>query len=348
MRLLKMCIKRSGLYNYIYKKRMKEKLKRNIGKKCAYIVGTTAHNNLGDHAISIAELKYVKNYFTDYYLFEIEDREVFKYLLPLKEIISCDDIIFLHGGGNVGTEYIDHEIIRRTIIKTFPEQRIVIFPQTFDFRNNRNDRKELNKSAKIYNSHNRLLFMFREKYSYESAIEKIKSDKCILTPDIVLSLTLSNSSVNKDTVFICIRNDVEAITPIILRESIIEECKSKNEKVEIIDTVYKEDFGKEKRQRILSAFWDKLSTAKLVVTDRLHCMVFCHLLNIRCIALPNYNLKVRGTYEWIKDNPNIRFFEDYDGAMEFLRNLDIDSPVSPQRVDLHEYYDYIAGCIKKL
>ena len=41
--------------------------------------------------------------------------------------------ILLHGGGNLGDIWPDHERFRRRVIATYPENRIVILPQTLHF-----------------------------------------------------------------------------------------------------------------------------------------------------------------------------------------------------------------------
>ena len=55
---------------------------------------------------------------------------------------------------------------------------------------------------------------------------------------------------------------------------------------------------------------DKLqefSTARLVITDRLHGMVFAAITGTACIAFRNYNYKIEGTYEWIEYLQYIQF-----------------------------------------
>lgn len=51
----------------------------------------------------------------------------------LKSIIDPNDIITIVGGGNTGDMYDDIEFCRQFIIKQFPNNKIVCFPQTIDF-----------------------------------------------------------------------------------------------------------------------------------------------------------------------------------------------------------------------
>ena len=54
--------------------------------------------------------------------------------------------------------------------------------------------------------------------------------------------------------------------------------------------------------------------AKLVITDRLHGMIFAAISETPCIVFSNYNHKVGGTYEWIKQLPYIRYVENMGEA----------------------------------
>ena len=59
---------------------------------------------------------------------------------------------------------------------------------------------------------------------------------------------------------------------------------------------------------------------ELVITDRLHGMVFCAISGTPCIVFGNYNQKVKGTYEWIKNLPYIKYIDSMDNI-----NLEIDN-----------------------
>lgn len=49
----------------------------------------------------------------------------------------------------------------------------------------------------------------------------------------------------------------------------------------------------------------------MVITDRLHGMIFCYITNTPCLVFQNNIYKVRETYEWIKGNKNINLVSDY-------------------------------------
>ena len=56
-----------------------------------------------------------------------------------------------------------------------------------------------------------------------------------------------------------------------------------------------------KRKKVIYKKLKKFAKSKIVITDRLHGMIFAYLTQTPCIVFSNYNHKVIGTYEWIKD-----------------------------------------------
>lgn len=318
------------------------------GAKNIYLVGSTSHNNIGDHAISYAEILFLKQYFKDYTVIECLDKDVCKCYWEIKREIGADDLIFLHGGGNFGVEYIFHERVRRLFISTFVHNKIIIFPQTFDFGNSKKGRKELSKSIKIYSKHPRLLIILREKYSFDSVKKLFCKNQAMLTPDIVLSLKLGDRHLHRSGVLLCIRNDAERVTPHTFEAEVIEKLEHEAIPYKRSGTIYAEDFGLEQRERVLEEKWREFSMAQLIITDRLHAMVFCALLNVKCIVLPNYNNKVLGTYEWIQENPNIIFLRNAEDINKYICKQYLEKPVLKSGRDFSVYYAGICECIEKL
>ena len=53
----------------------------------------------------------------------------------LKKMLNKKDVLILTGGGNFGNQYMDDEKIRRLVIQKFPQNKIIMFPQTMYFTN---------------------------------------------------------------------------------------------------------------------------------------------------------------------------------------------------------------------
>ena len=61
-----------------------------------------------------------------------------------------------------------------------------------------------------------------------------------------------------------------------------------------------------KRVREVHKLWDAFRKSELVVTDRLHGMIFCFITNTPGMVFLNNNHKVLTSYEWIKKAKHIQ------------------------------------------
>ena len=69
---------------------------------------------------------------------------------------------------------------------------------------------------------------------------------------------------------------------------------------------------------------DKLNEfrhAKLVVTDRLHGMIFAAITSTPCIVLGNYNHKIESSYDWLKEQGYIKFVKNVDEIEEKIKAI---------------------------
>lgn len=76
--------------------------------------------------------------------------------------ISENVIIIMMGGGNWGDLYLIHNEFRRKIVQSYPNNKIIILPQTVYYEGARNARYD----AEVFRKHKRLTIFARDKYSY--------------------------------------------------------------------------------------------------------------------------------------------------------------------------------------
>mgnify|MGYP002520369981 CR=1 FL=1 len=91
----------------------------------------------------------------------------------------------------------------------------------------------------------------------------------------------------------------------------------------------------------------QFSRAKVLVTDRLHGMVFAAITGTPCIVLSNYNHKVKGTYEWIRYLPYIRYAESVDDVEKYLPEILALENCEYDNKPLLPYFERIAEVVKK-
>lgn len=266
-----------------------------------FLLDAASYNNLGDQAIAYAISCFIKDNFGANSLVSINEREVIGYLRSLQKIIKLTDVIILSGGGNMGDLYPRYEALRRLIIKKFPNNKIIIFPQTIDYTNDKYGRRELKKSADIYSKHKFLTVCARESKSYD--IMKSIYPNVLLVPDIVLYLygKLEVEDISRsNTVGICLREDKESVISGQLRREILETAQSNFENIVYLSTMGQSSSAITTDSQRYDAIKSKLkefSECRLIITDRLHGMIFSVLAGVPCIAIDNSNKKVSGVYE---------------------------------------------------
>ncbi|MCQ4833308.1 hypothetical protein NE473_30765, partial [Hungatella sp. SL.1.14] len=71
--------------------------------KNVWLIGTPAHDNLGDHAITYATFEICKKQAIN--CIEIEEEQFLNGIKEYRKIINKDDLILIQGGGNWGNAY---------------------------------------------------------------------------------------------------------------------------------------------------------------------------------------------------------------------------------------------------
>ena len=65
----------------------------------------------------------------------------------------------------------------------------------------------------------------------------------------------------------------------------------------------------------------EFASAELVVTDRLHGMIFATITGTPCLVFSNNNHKVSESYKWIHSLPYIKFIKTAEEAISFIPEL---------------------------
>lgn len=93
---------------------------------------------------------------------------------------------------------------------------------------------------------------------------------------------------------------------------------------------------KQNRRECVRMKMQKFMNAKLVVTDRLHGMLFAAITGTPCIVFSNYNQKVSGTYEWIKTLPYVRYVNSVE---EMAKELEVLLKIGENVYDNSQWID---------
>ena len=288
-------------------------------------MGSPVYINLGDSAILIAQIEFLKKMgIPSKAIKEVTCAEYYKDRELLKKAIKPTDLICGLGGGNMGNQWYWEEKFRYDLLDDFPENPIIIFPQTLYYTQDEKGEQDKEKSIPYYNERNKLTLVAREEKSYLHMKDLYPNADILLTPDIVLSTTLEDFQTvctERRNVLLCIRNDAEKTIKDSVWQELEDRLKQMSENTVRMDMYSDRDVTKENRRSLVRDKMSEFGSAKLVITDRLHGMIFAVITETPCIVFSNYNHKVSGTYEWIKELPYIRFAESVEEAQKAIDEL---------------------------
>ncbi len=310
----------------------------NIKKADIVLTATSAQTNLGDHAISIAERKFFDNYFSDYRIVEIPKDIYLKKRDSIVKNTNSKAVIAVSGGGFLGDLWMTEENLVRSILEDYKSSKIVIFPQTIYFADNSN---EYETTFSYYKNVKRLIINARDKNSYDILAKELSVNTLRYIPDIVLSLNYQEHFKRKNVALLCFRTDKENCFSVSDSAELIGILESKIPVVETT-TIASHIVPISFRNRYVNRKLNEIASAKLVVTNRLHMMIFAAITGTPCIAIDNLSHKVSGVYEWIKELPyinllsNVSEFEDALNELLKLEECKYDSSL------LINYYDELS------
>lgn len=309
--------------------------KRKANPNTVFLLLTPQHGNMGDHAIAQAETDLLEANGIDYVeitgeqLNELRCKNLLRYLNGYP--------ILMQGGGYLGTLWFESELCLREVIRKLSKSQIIFLPNTIFYEPNDWGNEEFQNSIRCYNRHRKLKLFAREKTSFE-VMHKVYRD-VKLVPDIVLSMNLPQADIPRSGCLLCLRNDCEKTRDDAYDRCLREQAASIfGDRVVDTDMVVKGTILPSQRKVALQTKFDEFRGAELVITDRLHGMIFCAITGTPCIVINSKSPKVRGCYEWIKQLDYIRFADDVASIAQEYQRI----PQGPHDYDnehLQHYFD---------
>lgn len=262
-------------------------------------MNTPSYGNLGDQAIAIAEIALLKEHAKEYAILELEDSWIKSTIKYWTRIINKRDIICITGGGYLGDLWMHEEEFVEQVLKKFPKNKVVIFPQTIYFR----DESNVEKSKIAYQNHQgELIFFARDMNSFAFLqSQNFRITKLEYVPDMVLNYEYHTQQMRGDKVLLCFRDDVEQEVSQEIKDGIKEWISNNQLSYFETSTNIQGRVDTSNREQLVKEKLDEFASAKFVITDRLHAMIFAAITGTPCLAIDNVSKKVSGVYEWIKD-----------------------------------------------
>lgn len=289
-------------------------------KKRIIIVATPTHGNLGDQAIVYAEKKVIKQICPTHSVIEIENGAFLRCKNFLKKFVRATDVIIIDGGGNLGTLWSWEDDKITDIISTFSQNKIVVFPQTVFYEPSDTANERIEKNNNVYSQARDLTILLRDKASLDFFVRTFPNIKVKLCPDIVLSLN-QFFNLKRNGILICLRSDRETSVDSKEKERFLNCLTEKKAKISSTDTVIRKTVIQYNRKRELRKKWKEFSAAELIITDRLHAMIFSYITGTPCIAINNSSKKVEGTFQFISKCNFIKMANNLTEAVEIIPML---------------------------
>ena len=254
--------------------------------------------------------------------------------------------LLLHGGGNFGDIYRTSQDFRFKVLEQFPNNRIILLPQTVYY----NDHDLLKIDLERMSKHKNLFLCVRDNVSLKMLQPYFDNERLFLLPDMAFFINIDNnikSNLLKKEVLYMDRVDIEATERI--NDSILNRIV-KDSKVSYSDwPTYNKSFGfltkiqsfLEYKEGSLSKIFKKIPILNLLVdnayglkrrngvnfytdqgiefinkydvvlTTRLHGLILSVLLDKEIYVIDNSYGKCRTFYDaWLSDFENIKFLEN--------------------------------------
>lgn len=315
-------------------------------KRKVFLFGSPSYTNIGDQAIAYAEEKFIKNHFPYYEYIEIMDYATEEGIELVKEIIKEDDIVCFTGGGNLGSLYLEIEEDRRKVFEVFKDYKTISLPQSVYFEDTEEGNLEKQKSQDAYHKNRHLTIAARESQTLEVVKDTFNSN-VIYTPDMVLSLDIVPKELKRDGVLFILRADKEKVTD----EDFITDLMKWAERIGPVnrtDTVLSEvdTIDYDEREKYFLEMLEKIGSSKIVITDRLHAMVFSIITNTPCLVFGNSYGKAKHSYtDWL-DELNFIEYTDTQDISELERLVEKLMKAEPNRVHLAEDFQPLKDFFK--
>lgn len=286
--------------------------------KAVFLILTPQHGNLGDHAIATSEADLLNALKIPYIEVTGRHLQILNKCGHLNVMNGCT--ILINGGGNLGTLWIGVERLIRSVIQNNPKSKILVFPSTIFYENSPEGEEELRKSVSIYGAHQNLFLYAREPISFD-VMQKLYGN-VRLAPDMVLRLDKSDPKRVREGCVLCLRSDLEKTLSQRENDIIISSAKEMfGDHLRFLDMVQGNNISIANRSVELEKQFDSFRNAELVITDRLHGMIFSAVTGTPCIVVKSKSPKVLGCGEWVKNLPYIRYCENLSDIRHIYESI---------------------------
>ena len=314
----------------------------------AWLLGGIDHGNLGDHQIVESMKEFMRDCEPGIEIREIALTDYYNQKTFLQKTVKSDDILLFCGGGNLGTLWPRSEKLRRDAFCSWTENRKIVFPQSMFYEETEAGKKELQISSRVYSAGSAMMAL-RDEISFALAKASF-SCRLFLTPDIVFYSCRQEQDNNREGCLLLFRNDKERALNGEEDRKVQKTAGQFFAKVSVGDTVRDYPVKENLRKEELDEMFRQITSSQLVITDRLHGMVFSAITGTPCVVFSNAYHKIRASLPWVAELPYIWFLENPEQLPELLGQIDVhrsyEYPHAEMQAKFREFRDAVCEMLK--
>lgn len=319
------------------------KLRRYNGKTI-YWLGSFPpwQRNLGDQAQTYATRLFLDRYFPDYRIIKYErDKIADKTLNAISNNIKVSDFVLIASNGDFGDFYVDNENamshVRRNIARSLRNTKKIYLSSTVYYKDNSSQNKWIKVDRNLFSQPGDYL-LCREKKS-QQLLNDIGMNG-ILFPDIVFFMKPDRVRVNTN-------KDRHAL--IVLRDVEHESALSRHDHQQVLEVTERAGYMvcfkdvhnlryslyECMHEKYFASIHEMYQNYALVITDRMHSMIFAALNGIPCIAISNgIPHKIPAYHDWLRQGTV--FIDTIEGLPSALEKA---AALTPEPVDFSSEFD---------
>jgi exopolysaccharide biosynthesis predicted pyruvyltransferase EpsI len=304
------------------------------GTQCA-LVDFPNFSNVGDSAMWLGERALLR-----------EARVSIVYVCDVQSFLEEElaerlpmGTILLHGGGNLGDLWPDHQQLRERVISAFPRHRIIQLPQSIHFSVWPN----LDRARAVFDAHPDLTLLVRDHRSLQVARKEFQA-RSVLSPDFAFGITeLPGQYLPQHRILWLARNDHEAAGQTLLRlgpgvhltdwtgdagadPAWLEQLRATEQDRQAATAGRR--LAPDATQALCRAYDRRaelqvlrgcrlLGSGRVVITDRLHGHLICMLLGLPHVLLADRHGKLRNCWDtWTAGWPMAKWADSPQEALD--------------------------------
>jgi pyruvyl transferase EpsO len=289
------------------------------------VVDVPNHDNCGDNAIFVGELSYLERRGAEICL--LTDHRSYA---PdrLRACLPSHGIIVLHGGGNIGAGWPNHQRIRERVLRDFPDRQVVIMPQSIWIHG-----AEAERTAAAFGNHEQLTLLVRDEASLTAARDKL-GVQAKLCPDAAFAIRRPPPAGPREGTLLLLRIDGGAVDHPrdgigsvdwpperggdYLRRMAMRLASRAGTSLALAARFSAANYLRAARHRTDDAL-RMLDRSQLVCTDRLHGCILALLSGAPLVLIPEKTGKLESFHRtWLKDHEGTTMAKDLSDALQLV------------------------------